>query len=382
MLKEFFQPIDESIIQELKKINKNCIGNVIIKHTDDEFPVFEKVDVAIIGVLDQRGLGFEKSLDLTDLRKTFYKLYKGNWDLNIIDLGDIKPGETQNDTYFVIQQIAYTLQQHNIKGIFMSGSQDMTFPIYSAYQLKNKLVNLVNIDYSFDIDNYDEVLTANTFVSKMIIQDPLVLNDYNVIGHQSYFVSQESLDLMNAMFFSTIRLGEISNNTILAEPILRYSEIVSVDMHAIETSYSGNFNHFTPNGLTGKEICALMRYAGLGLKQEFLGLFNHGASKSESKLISQMIWYYLDGVQNKYFETPEENPENFTKYNVPIDDENFVFYKSKRTERMWIELKFLKNMHNNKNKSTLFPCSEADYLKACNQELPDIWLKNQRKLMS
>jgi hypothetical protein len=49
---------------------------------------------------------------------------------------------------------------------------------------------------------------------------------------------------------------------------------------------------------------------------------------------------------------------------------------------MWIELKFLKNMHNNKNKSTLFPCSEADYLKACNQELPDIWLKNQRKLMS
>ena len=350
MLKEFLQPIDESIIQELKKINQNCIGNVIIKHTADEFPVFEKVDVAIIGILDQRGLGLEKSLDLTDLRKTFYKLYKGNWDLNIIDLGDIKPGETQNDTYFVIQQIAYTLQQHNIKGIFMSGSQDMTFPIYSAYQLKNKLVNLVNIDYSFDIDNYDEVLTANTFVSKMIMQDPLLLNDYNVIGHQSYFVSQESLDLMNAMVFSTIRLGEISNNTILAEPILRYSEIVSVDMHAIETSYSGNFNNFTPNGLTGKEICSLMRYAGLGLKQEFLGLFNHGATKSESKLISQMIWYYLDGVQNKYFETPEEKPENFTKYNVPIDDENFVFYKSKRTERMWIELKFLKNMHNKSGK--------------------------------
>lgn len=382
MLIEFLQPVDESIINDLKKLNQNCLGNIMSIHTNDEFPTFEKVNVAIIGILDQRGLGTNKAIDLTELRHSIYKLYKGNWDLNIIDLGDVKQGETQNDTYYAIQQISYTLQQHQIKGVFLSGSQDMTFPIYTAYQLRNKLVNVTNIDFTFDIDAYDDVLSANTFVSKMIMQEPVVLNDYNVIGHQSYFVSQESLDLMNAMFFSTIRLGEISNNTIISEPILRYTGIVSVDMHAVESSYSGNFETFTPNGLTGKEICSLMRYTGLGLNQSFLGIFNHSASKNESQLISQMIWYYLDGVSQRYFESPDINPETFNKYTVPIEDENFIFYKSNRTERWWMELNFFNNTHNKENKSSLLACAESDYLSACNQEIPDIWLKNQRKIMN
>lgn len=382
MLTEFLQPVDERLIDELKKLNKNCIGNFITIHTKDEFPVFEKVNVAIIGILDQRGNGIENELDLIHLRKSIYQLFKGNWELNIIDLGDVKKGETQNDTYFAIQQITYTLHQHHIKGIFLSGSQDMTFPIYSAYQLRNRLVNLVNIDFTFDIDTFDDVLLSNTFVSKMIMHEPVVLNDYYVLGHQSYYVSQESLDLMNAMFFESIRLGELSNNTVSAEPFLRYSEIVSVDMHAVESSYSGNFNTFTPNGLTGKEICSLMRYAGLGMKQEFIGLFNHGATKNESQLLSQMVWYYLDGLSQRYLESPEINPETFTKYIVPVDDENFIFYRSNRTERWWMLFDNSYQSHNNKNKSTLFACAESDYLSACNQEIPNIWLRNHKKMMN
>lgn len=258
----------------------------------------------------------------------------------------------------------------------------MTFAIYSAYQLRNKLVNLVNIDSKFDLDAYEEALSANTFVAKMIMQEPIVLNEYTVLGYQSYYVSQESLDLFNAMFFNSIRLGDITNNAISVEPVLRYAHIVSVDMQAIESSYSGNLLNFSPNGLSGKEICIMMRYSGLGLEQDFLGIFNHNATINESPLISQMIWYYLDGLSMRYFESPLENLNNFIKYIVPIDDENFIFYKSKRTERWWMAFKKINNSHNKGDNMSLLACTESDYLSACNHEIPPIWLRNQKKNMS
>jgi hypothetical protein len=281
-----------------------------------------------------------------------------------------------------VQQLTYTLQEYGIKGVFLSGSQDMTFPIYSAYQLRNKLINLVNIDYRFDLDSYEDIVSANTFVSKMIMQEPVVLNDYTVLGHQSYFVSQESLDLMQAMYFEAIRLGDISHQMISTEPKLRYAEVVSIDMNAVESSYSANFKTFTPNGFTGKEICALSRYAGLGINQAYLGLFNHHATTNESQLIAQIIWYYLDGLSQRIIEYPLENINNFIKYIVPIDDDEFVFYKSKRTERWWIEIKKINEPYNKENIMSLLACAEADYLCACNQEIPNIWLKNQRKYMN
>jgi|688.fasta_scaffold01776_23 arginase family enzyme len=382
MIADFLQPVDFKLIAELSRLNKNCIGNHLTIHANDEFPLLDNVDVAFIGILDQRGSGSEEELNLEQLRLALYKLFQGDWDLKMIDLGDIRKGASQNDTYYAVQQLTYTLQEYGIKGVFLSGSQDMTFPIYSAYQLRKKLINLVNIDYRFDLDSYEDIVSANTFVSKMIMQEPVVLNDYTVLGHQSYFVSQESLDLMQAMYFEAIRLGDISHQMISTEPKLRYAEVVSIDMNAVESSYSANFKTFTPNGFTGKEICALSRYAGLGINQAYLGLFNHHATTNESQLIAQIIWYYLDGLSQRIIEYPLENINNFIKYIVPIDDDEFVFYKSKRTERWWIEIKKINEPYNKENIMSLLACAEADYLCACNQEIPNIWLKNQRKYMN
>jgi hypothetical protein len=56
-----------------------------------------------------------------------------------------------------------------------------------------------------------------------------------------------------------------------------------------------------------------------------------------------------------------------------------VFFKSNLTERWWIEIPSENNASNKLKKNTLLPCSHDDYLLACNQELPERWLKTQRK---
>ena len=57
-----------------------------------------------------------------------------------------------------------------------------------------------------------------------------------------------------------------------AEPVLRESDIVSVNLCSAKSSelnIDGN-----PNGFNSQQLCALMRYAGLSYNLKVIGLFN------------------------------------------------------------------------------------------------------------
>jgi hypothetical protein len=181
------------------------------------------------------------------------------------------------------------------------------------------------------------------------------------------------------LYFDAYRLGEVSSNLSLAEPVFRDSDIVSVDLTSIKSADSGNFVTFTPNGFNGKEICALARYAGLSDKLSSFGIFKHNNSANESVLIAQIIWYFLEGYNFRSLEYPNLNQNLFLKYIVPVDDIELIFFKSPKTERWWIEIPFISNVNNKLKKNTLLPCTHEDYLRACDQEIPERWWKAQRK---
>ncbi len=46
------------------------------------------------------------------------------------------------------------------------------------------------------------------------------------------------------------------------EPVIRHADLVSFDISAIANTYAPA-NTVTPNGFTGEEACALLRYAGM-----------------------------------------------------------------------------------------------------------------------
>ena len=181
------------------------------------------------------------------------------------------------------------------------------------------------------------------------------------------------------MFFDAYRLGDISHNITLAEPVFRDADFVTVDLTSVKSSSSGNLVNFAPNGFTGKEVCALARYAGISDKISLIGLFNHNNSNTESVLIAQMIWYFIEGVHYRSNEYPFGNKDNYLKYIIPSENEELVFYKSNKTDRWWIEIPYLSSSNNKLKKSTLLPCSYDEYLAACNHEIPERWWKAQRK---
>ena len=378
MALDFLTPLNTEILDFVKNLSSQHLGSKIVFHTQDDFPDLKKIKIAIIGVLENRGSeNCDQLVNLDYIRKEFFNLYPGNWNISIGDLGDIKPGEIIEDTYFAIQKLTSFLLKKNIIPIIIGGSQDITYPLYRAYDDLEQMVNVISIDNKFDFLREGGSL-SNSYLTKMIVDEPNNLFNYSNIGYQTYFNSQEEIDLLEKLFFESYRLGEISNDTTISEPIFRDGNLVSIDLNAIKSTDSGNFINFTPNGFSGKEICTLSRYAGISDKVSCLGLFNHQNSKQESVLISQIIWYFIEGIHCRSNEYPFGTKQDYIKYTVTLD-ENLIFYKSNITNRWWIEILIITNKNNKIKKSTLFPCSHQDYLLACSGEVPERWWKNQRK---
>ena len=379
MVFDFLQPVSVSVEQFISKLSNQTLGKKVALHTQTDFPVLENVSLAIVTVNEYRGANKEnEDFAFEEFRKQLYSLYPGNWNVSIVDLGSVEAGESIEDTYFVVKKLVEELVKKKITPIIVGGSQDLTYAMYRAYDNLDQMVNLVSVDSKFGFAKEDS-LVSNSFLSKIIVEDPNNLFNYANIGFQTYYNSQEEIDLIEKLYFEAYRLGEVSNNIAVAEPVFRDADLVSVDMNAVQSSYSGNNKEFSPNGFTGKEICALARYAGISDKVTSFGIFNFNSNTNEVVLITQMLWYFIEGFCFRSNEYPFGTKENYIKYIVLIEDEELVFYKSNITGRWWIEIPFLTNVNNKLKRNTLLPCMHEDYLAACEQEIPERWWKAQRR---
>jgi len=377
---DFLTPVEDTILEFIDSLSSQELGSKVVFHTKYNFPDINKIDIAIIGVLeDRRNINIVNAVNLSSVRKKIYGMFPGNWNASIADLGDILSGNSVEDTYFALKKVTSALIKNKVIPIVIGGSQDLTYAMYRAYDDLEQMVNLVSVDNKFDFGKENETVSAGSYLTKIIIDEPNNLFNYCNLGYQTYYNSQEEIDLIEKLFFDAYRLGEISNNIALAEPVFRDADLVSFDLNSVKSSDSANMISFEPNGFNGKEICALARYAGISDKVSAFGVFNHNNTVAESALITQIIWYFIEGYHYRSKEYPFGSRANYLKYIVPLETEQLTFYKSDKTDRWWIEIPHLSEGNNKLKRNTLLPCSYEEYLCACNQELPERWWKAQRK---
>ncbi|CAM4143687.1 MULTISPECIES: formimidoylglutamase [Flavobacterium] len=379
MVFDFLQPVSRDFLEFKERLSSQALGKNAEFHTESDFPNIDNASIAIICVNEYRGSNIDNVNENFDsFRKTFYSLFPGNWNMSIVDLGNIVAGDTIEDTYFLVKTINEDLQRKKVLPIFIGGSQDLTYAIYRAYDNLDQMVNLVTIDGYFDFAK-ENAYIYDSFLTRIIVEEPNNLFNFSNIGYQTYYNSQDEIDLIEKLYFEAYRLGEVSNKIAIAEPVFRDADLVSVDMRSVQSSYSGNYNNFSPNGFDGKEICALSRYSGISDKVSSFGLFNFEPNERESALVSQCVWYFIEGFSFRSKEYPFGSKEEYLKYIVLIGEDELVFYKSNKTERWWIEIPFLDNVNNKLKRNTLLPCTHDDYLLACEQEVPNRWWKAYRR---
>lgn len=393
----YLNPTDYSAFDFTAETDRYRLANVVkfYNHPDTDYDErvdssnLDKFDIALIGIPEDRGSlynqGAENAPD--NIRKYFYSLFSHWTNLRMIDMGNIKKGNSIDDTYYAVKDIVSMLIEKKVVPILLGGSQDLTFANYLAYEKLGKIINITAIDSVYDLGQDNQKLNARSWLSQIILHQPNFLFNFTNIGYQTYFVNKASVQLMKELFFDVHRLGEVRAKLDEAEPMIRNADIVSFDISAIRHSDApGNFKA-GPNGFTGEEACQLTRYAGMNDKLSSIGFyevnpkFDHIGQTAH--LTAQMIWYFIDGFMNRQSDLPHLGAEDYIKFMVTPEgyDEDLIFLKSKKTGRWWMVLES-KNKENTKYRPHQFvPCSYADYKTALNNDIPDRWLKVQQKLM-
>lgn len=380
----FLSPVSDEVLAHNELLSDQALGKKFKIHSrQNGIPDLDDVKIAILGVLENRNdvnyIGDE--LHFNHIRRTLYTLFPGNWFTHIADLGDILQGESVEDTYFALRTTLAVLVEKRIIPIIIGGSQDLTYANYRAYDNLIPMVNIVNIDSNFDLGDSSLPIKNNSYLGKIILEQPFNLFNYSTIGYQTYFNSQEEIDLMDNLYFEAYRLGEVSNKINIVEPVMRDAHIVSLDLKSIKASEVSAKQSHSPNGLDGKEICAISRYAGISNKVSSFGIYEYKPSNNDvtSMLIAQIIWYFIEGVNCRIKDDDFKDDNNYQKFNVLIENEELIFYKSVKTGRWWIEIPFLPDVNNKLKKHTLLPCTHEDYIEASHGKIPERWFKAYKK---
>lgn len=370
--------------------NTQLLGDQIIfpSHQDWENQLSE-VDCALIGVNDDRmSVGNRGCAMAPDaIRKYLYTFYPVNKNLVIADLGNIPQGNEVSDTYFALRSIVTDLIRHKVIPIILGGGQDLTFPIFLAYESLGIIINLVAIDPRFDNQPADNIPDSQSYLSAILTRKPSYLFNFTNLGYQSYYVNPEEVKLLNELYFDTLRLGELRTDLREAEPMIRNADFLTFDISAIRQSDAPGHAFASPNGLFGEEACQLMRYAGITERLSCIGFFemnplydNHGQT---AQLVAQMIWYFFEGISLRINDYPSEQNTNFIKYIVspPESKHEMIFYKSKLSDRWWMQLPISQEKSDALGRHVMVPCSYNDYLTAIKNDIPDRWWKAYQKLI-
>ena len=353
----------------------------------NDFPDWEIADIVIISVNESRGNKSHVYGDLEHqkIRNYFYKFHFPT-DLKIVDLGVLQHGAELSDTYLALKEITNAIQKKGKFLIILGGTQDLTYANYLGYENLEQTVNLTCIDNKFDFCTYKEGEIDNeNYINHLLLHRPSYLFNFSILGIQQYYIQEDQSKLFDDLYFDCLRLGELQKNIENAEPFLRNTDILSIDLGSIRAGEFKGGIHSGPNGFFGNEICQLMKYAGISDKLSSVGIYNQtfGALENiDCELVAQMMYFLVFGFSQRKNDFPIGSKKDHVKYSVFHEDlkHNLVFHKSPKSERWWLEVPYPPAKDFKFERHHLVPCNHNDYQIAQKGVIPDLWWKTYRKL--
>ena len=383
---DLFEPVNAPDFSNAEGVAR--IADRIEAHRFDSHPMLEGARVALFGVNDGRRSGDnEGCAGAPDaIRHWLYQLVPPAAWQPTVDLGDIRAGATEEDTYAAVQSVVAELVQMGIVPIVLGGGHDLTIPMYRALDSVGRPMNLVTVDPRLDFGGDPSVVSARNHMNSVVMHEPNYLFDYTNVGHQGYLTDPDTLELLERLQFEAIRLGTLLQNIQHVEPIVRNADLVTLDVAAIRASDHPASTHASPNGMTAEHFCQLSRYIGMSDRLLATGFFEHNPDLDDrgrgAHLVAQGVWHVLDGIFNQKGDHPKCTTEDYLKYvvDLPGESHEIAFYKSPKSDRWWMDVPVPHQDKSNLLPSLLVPCTYEEYVEASEGSLPDRWWRTYQKL--
>lgn len=359
----------------------NSLGGSITSQNNEDFDI-AKMDMAIVGITENRGTAAEGvNMAANKVREKLYALKRGSANYRITDLGNLNNGPDLAETQARLREVCEFLMAYDITPIIIGGSQEMAMGQYRAYEAQERLVSVMNVDASLDMEKEGEA--SKTFLAELLTYQPNYLFSYNHLAYQSYLVDSQALTAIDKLYFESKRLGELRDDIQEAEPLIRLADMLSFDVSAIRSADAPGATHPQPFGLTGEEACQIAWYAGMNDKlssisiSEFSGTRDDAHGKTAS-VIATMVWYFIEGFYNRK-DNGHFDSDNYLKYVVSMEgtDDTLEFYKSKLSDKWWMVVTYGKGHA----ERAFIPCSYQDYTAATHGDFPERWIQAQGKLI-
>ncbi len=386
----YFKAVDTEILPEEGDFPGKRYSDIVdIYNKQGNFPDLSDTDIAIFGVSEDRnsvnneGCAFGADV----VRKHLYRLFTGNEEVRIADLGNIIQGHSVDDTYFAVTNVVAGLVMNGIIPVIIGGGQDLSYAVYRAYEQLGQIINIVAVDPMFDLGKDSGDIDSRSYLSKIILHQPNYLFNYTNVGYQSYFVDNDAVDLMNKLYFDIYRLGNVRENMDDVEPVVRNADMLSIDISSVRSADAPGNGNAIPNGFNGEDLCRIVRYAGLSDKLSSIGFYEYNPAydprEQTAMLLSQALWYFLEGYYQRKDDYPARARDQYVKFHVKIQDhkEEIIFYKSKKSERWWMEVPVETDLMTKYERHYMVPCSHRDYENAMDNNIPDRWWQVFQKMM-
>lgn len=380
-----FSPVDESIYADV--ISPSDFYKSI-RIFGEKMPDFKEAHIAIFGVREERGnldnVGAAQGPD--EIRKKLYRLKRGHGAYKIVDLGNLNIGHDLAETYVRISEVCRILLENNVLPVIIGGTHDLDYGQYCGYESLEKLVSFLNVDAFLDLDDREKSPENRKHIHKILLHEPNFLFSYTHLAYQSYLIDPLSVAVLEKLYFEAFRIGQMRTNIQEIEPAIRNADILSFDITAIRSSDAPGNAHAQPFGLTGEEACQICWYAGQNEKLSSIGFYEYNPrwddeQNKSASVIATMIWYFIEGY---YFRKNEQNfrSNDFLRYTVsmPVEPETLSFYKSKFSEKWWMEVPYPAGLEKYQRNS-IVPCSYSDYQTAVKGEVPERYINTLAKLL-
>jgi len=384
----YFDPVTvDSLHIPDEDVRAGQLLHYILLYNPDVSIDIQEADIAIMGVPETRNTYRNPSCSLApdEIRRQFYQLYGWRKDVRIVDLGNLRLGSTAEDTYLAVAEVVSYLVENKVIPVILGGGNDIAFANYRAYELMERVANVVAIDSCFDLGEEGKPIRSDGYVTKMVLQQPNFLLNYANIGYQSYMNSPESVSMMESLFFETYRVGFMRRNLEEVEPVVRNADMVSLDISAVRRPDAPGCPHNSSNGFYGEEICQIAKYVGLSDKLSSFGIYEYDPTldynNQTSQLIAHVIWYFVEGFLYRQSDGQFKNKSDYRQFNISVSGspDELVFYFSRKSGRWWVLVPIYQK-NGNQVRYYYLPCSKRDYDLACEDKVSERWLRTYHKV--
>ena len=237
------------------------------------------------------------------IRRCLYRLTNNSMEqLRLVDLGDLVPATTLEETHERLGQVAEAVLRDGKTLLVLGGGNDISYPDARALsRAVNREILVLNVDAHFDV-RADTPRNSGTPYRQLLDEGWVRGESFFELGSEPQCNSRVYTDYLEAQGVTVVpratwrAQGIVSRlDTLLAQP--SRAIFAGLDLDVVNASEAPGVSAPNPLGLTGTELCEVATRLGAEPRVRLLELTEvnpeFDLDQHTARLAATVLWHFL-----------------------------------------------------------------------------------------